>query len=445
MGKSTNGLGVFRGKVGSVVFQVNKGDMTASQIVRAYQPIVTNPRTDAQMIPRAKMTLAGQISSVVDTEVLSAFRAGNNRKNRGKFTSNIIRASEVTKSNGQFTASVPASAIKFSDGGFANPFTVTPRIGQGSSILNVDIESSLAAVGEYGLRVVALLVHTADGADRYDAAVFTDVIPQSAQSSTTLDLTRVISETGANNVYVYAVPFKLTDRSNVSTDFIVSEGEVISSGLNRSISVSGYDFGRTQYAGVAPIVDVHALSFSGEPSGQPDDPESYPTGIEIDGSLIPLTVNGTPSSFMLTAGRHTIKVGGGSAILTSNPLGMFIGSAAVETPLPYNQPVEFTMPSADMTITFVNLQYTTTVATGTITGNTITTGSGLGTATATPSTVTAGERQALAATPASGYVFVGWYTYRGNVAQRITTEANHNYTPEATETLYAVFHNPEGD
>lgn len=435
MGKSTNGLGVFRGKVGSVVFQVNKGDTTASQIVRAYQPIVTNPRTDAQMIPRAKMTLAGQISSVVDTEVLSAFRAGNNRKNRGKFTSNIIRASEVTKSNGQFTASVPASAIKFSDGGFANPFTVTPNIGQGSSVLNVDIDANPSTVGEYGLRVVALLVHTADGADRYDAAVFTDVIPQSAHSSTTLDLTRVISETGANNVYVYAVPFKLTDRSNVSTDFIVSEGEVISSGLNRSISVSGYDFGRTQYIGVAPIVDIHTLTFAAS--------SNWPTGVEIDGELVPLDVNNHPAPINLTAGTHQIKIGATGGI-QSYPIKGTIGEQEIE--ILVDETSSFTMPSADATMTFGVLTFTIETKKGYLIGNTFHEDNLMGTVTSATTTVNAGRDYTNTATPAADINFVGWYKIEDGTATRLSTQTTIQLVQVlADRTLYAIFHNPEGD
>lgn len=435
MGKSTNGLGVFRGKVGSVVFQANKGDTSASQIIRAYQPIVSNPRTDAQMVPRAKMTLAGQLSSVVDTELLSAFRSGNNRKNRGKFTSYIIRASQVTKSNGQFTAAVPASEIKFSDGGFANPFTVTPRIGQGSSILNVDIEANAGIVGEYGLRVVALLVHTADGVDRYDAAAFTDVIPTSAQASATLDLTRVISETGANNVYCYAVPFKLTDRSRISSDFMFSEGEVITSGLNRSISVSGYDFGRTQYFGVVPIVDIHTLSFAA--------PNGWPTGIEIDGELVQLNVSNQPVPISLTAGTHQIKIGNAGTI-DSNPIKATIGEQVVELTPGVN--ASFTFPSADATMTFDVLTYTLTVARGYLIGNTFHQDNAMGTVTSESTTVNAGKPYENTATPAPDYRFVGWYYIQDGIATRMTTNATLNIDAViAGGTMYAVFHNPEGD
>lgn len=435
MGKSTNGLGVFRGKVGAVVFQVNKGDNASKQVIRAYQPIVSNPRTDAQMVPRAKMALAGQLSSVVDTELLSAFRLGSNRKNRGKFVSNIIRASEVTKSNGQFTAAVSASAIKFSDGGFANPFTVTPRIGQGSSILNVDIDANSGIVGEYGLRVVALLVHTADGVDRYDAAAFSDVIPQSEQSSTTLDLTRVISETGANNVYVYAVPFKLTDRSRISSDFMFSEGEVITSGLNRSISVSGYDFGRTQYIGVAPIVDIHTLSFAA--------PNGWPTGIEIDGELLQLNVSNQPVPVSLTAGTHQIKIGNAGTI-DSIPIKATIGEQEIE--LTPGVEASFTFPSADATMTFDVLTFTLAAERGYLIGNTFHQDNTMGTVTSPSSTVNAGSTYTNDATPSAGYEFVGWYYIEDGVATRMTDRTHLEINNvKAGGTLYAVFHNPEGD
>lgn len=66
MAKSPNGVGQFSGKMGGLVFAVRSGQ----QIVRSYQPIVSNPKSVAQRLQRAKANLVGQVSKIVPYQVL---------------------------------------------------------------------------------------------------------------------------------------------------------------------------------------------------------------------------------------------------------------------------------------------------------------------------------------------------------------------------------------
>lgn len=61
MAKAYGINGVAVGKLGNNVFSVNSGE----QIVRAYQPKVTNPNTDAQQASRAKLKLASQLAAIM--------------------------------------------------------------------------------------------------------------------------------------------------------------------------------------------------------------------------------------------------------------------------------------------------------------------------------------------------------------------------------------------
>lgn len=441
MGKSTNGLGVFRGKVGSVVFQANKGDTTSSQIVRAYQPIVANPRTDGQLAQRAKMTLAGQLSSICPSDVLSAFKM-NKRQNRGKFVSNIINASTTNRVSGNYIANVDAASIKFSDGGFANPFTLTPRIGLNSSVLNVGISVAENNVGRYGIRIIAMLVHTVAGSMNYDDVVFQDIIPNSTSASVSMDLSAAILSGENQNCYVYAVPFRLTSQSNVAADFIVSAGTTISSGLNRSVSASGYEFGRTDYIGVSPIVNTHTLEFS-YPS-DPDNPGEIlaPVGLAIDGNLVLLDVNDEPMPMELTAGAHTISVQGNGTI-NSNPIRVEVisNTETIETiEVPVGGSATFNMPSADAELLFGKLTYGVIAQASEFSGNNLVT-STKGSCTVSNNTVNAGSSTTLTATPTTGNRFVGWYT---DAATRISTSATFTYTPTASGTVYGVFAEQSG-
>lgn len=112
MGKSVMGLGQFRGRVGGLVFA--RGD-NGSQIIRTYQPVVRNPRSDAQQTQRAKVNLAGRYSKVVPAGLIRSLGT-NGRDRRGEFMKSLINAVGVTKSGSEFTAVMNASAVKFSKG-----------------------------------------------------------------------------------------------------------------------------------------------------------------------------------------------------------------------------------------------------------------------------------------------------------------------------------------
>lgn len=59
-------LSNWRGRAGGQVYRVRAGE----QIVTAYQPNVSNPRTDGQLQQRAKLALAGKISSILHDEMI---------------------------------------------------------------------------------------------------------------------------------------------------------------------------------------------------------------------------------------------------------------------------------------------------------------------------------------------------------------------------------------
>lgn len=434
MGKSTNGLGVFRGKVGSVVFQANKGDTTANQIVKAYQPIVANPRTDGQLAQRAKMTLAGQLSSICPSDVLSAFGM-TKRNNRGKFVSTIISASTTNRVSGNYIANVDASDIQFSKGGFANPFTLTPRIGINSSVLSVAISCADTVVGRYGVRVIAMLVHTVDGSLKYDDVVYKDIIPNATDAAVSLDLSAAVISDEVQNCYVYAVPFRITDRANVNADFIVSEGTTITSGLNRSVSTSGYEFGRTDYCGVSAIVNTHTFQLQTTSSG------NMPASILIDGVEAPRDVNNRVN-IELTPGQHSIAISGAPNLTSPCKISYEESDETFNLAIVLTDgtPVNFTMPNSNVSAVITDVEYHVTARAGELSGSAIVS-TDKGSVEADPVQVPAGQTTVLTATPTSGNRFVGWYT---DAQTRISTSATYTYQPSGTATIYGVFAEQSG-
>lgn len=81
-------LGKGTGKLGGMVLSVNSGE----QIVREYNPKVSNPQTDAQVEQRAKFKLLSQIAAALSTSI--AFRKMKMQSPRNRFVSaNIKNAS----------------------------------------------------------------------------------------------------------------------------------------------------------------------------------------------------------------------------------------------------------------------------------------------------------------------------------------------------------------
>lgn len=116
MGKSVNGLGQFRGRVGGLVFA--RGD-NGSQIIRTYQPVVKNPRTEGQLEQRAKVNLAGQISRAIPKNIIYSL-GSNGRARRSELLKSLIKATSVTESGGNYNASLSKASVKLSKGEFVD-------------------------------------------------------------------------------------------------------------------------------------------------------------------------------------------------------------------------------------------------------------------------------------------------------------------------------------
>lgn len=78
-------LGQWRGKTGGQVYRVRNGE----QIVASYQPSVANPRSEAQLIQRARFNLMTGLNSITPIEVLRGF-AGSKSQKRAAYSKALI-------------------------------------------------------------------------------------------------------------------------------------------------------------------------------------------------------------------------------------------------------------------------------------------------------------------------------------------------------------------
>lgn len=159
MAKTPNGLGQFSGRVGGVVYAVRAG----SQIVRAYQPIVSNPKSTAQSIQRAKANLVGRISKITPWQILEGL--GNNKFNRrSRFLRLLLQKTTAGQAAGnpsEFNAKLKDVDFVFSEGNVIPLFTTSGSpslVSTGASVTLIPSETATASLrASQGVLVVMVL------------------------------------------------------------------------------------------------------------------------------------------------------------------------------------------------------------------------------------------------------------------------------------------------
>lgn len=107
--------GLIRGRQGNNVYSIQNG----TQVLKVYNPAVSNPRTAAQQMQRAKFALAGKLSSATPSNALVGMPGSSNRSRRGDYVSRIVRASVASASADGYQAQVAYVDILFSIGSVA--------------------------------------------------------------------------------------------------------------------------------------------------------------------------------------------------------------------------------------------------------------------------------------------------------------------------------------
>lgn len=242
MAKIVGFVGTGSGRVGNVVLSKGPNGLTIS---RAYQPIVANPRTDAQLNQRAKVNLAGRVSKLVPAQAITGLSMGSNSLNRSEFMVNLIKSCVVTKVAGVWTASVLPEKVVFSHG------NQTPAATMGDIALTANKVtlplSNITADGQHGERVV-IMVLDGDVDGYYKRCQFTDVIYTENQTSIVLNLTYPLEED--EMVLVYRCPFSLVSRKRSAVTSQVYFDENVLAKLEMTTSPAA-TFGQSIFHGSA--------------------------------------------------------------------------------------------------------------------------------------------------------------------------------------------------
>lgn len=233
MGKIYGINGVVRGKIGGTVYYKGADGATYA---RTYQPTVLNPKSDAQLIQRCKVNLAGRVSAVTPSEVLQAFGFSGRRKNRSVFVGGLIKSTFVTHASGEYEAKVQPATVQFSRGTEPARATVTTPVAVTANGMTIGVTmADESLVGKYGERIVVAVMRPED--DGVFSAVLYDDVLFDSTSAKTVAVNFPAALVSGTMVSTYRIPFVLSDEgSAIATTQVHNDGTAWVSELLRSQS-----------------------------------------------------------------------------------------------------------------------------------------------------------------------------------------------------------------
>lgn len=249
MAKSTNGLGQFSGKVGSVVFAVQNGQ----QVARQYQPIVGNPRSDGQLQQRAKFSFAGKLTSVFPSALLRTLGT-NNRLRRGAMVSQIVNNSDVVKSGDGYSASLDASKLRIVKGfdypGLIRTDTPPSYTQQGLTVQWNDLDGRDGFTSNDQVMVLAVIVNRS--AEYSPALLVAEDIMQMRRVD--IDVTPYLDKDYVAHCYIVGSRATTAGVNGVSGDGVGGTNEAYSSLLDLAFGGSSIDLMNSYYLGSVDLV-----------------------------------------------------------------------------------------------------------------------------------------------------------------------------------------------
>ena len=217
------------GRVAGSVFAVRNGEV----IERAYNPIVANPRTDAQLIQRAKMNLAGQISKLVGFELLTSMSMPYKGKNRTMFVRNIVNKAESDMVGKDAVAKIDPADIIFSRGSVTPVATAAAPVVTANNVQLSLTPSAGIEENTFGERVIVLVYEAADA--QVPMAAFSGESLIDPEDVSNIDVPIPFGMRTGNVLAVYRVPYRVANYGvTVKAEQMEGTPQQISAALTRS-------------------------------------------------------------------------------------------------------------------------------------------------------------------------------------------------------------------
>lgn len=247
MAKSTMALGQYRGKMGGMVFR--KGD-NGQQVVSAYQPVVKNPRTDAQMKQRAKFNLASQVAKQVPLSFIYSL-GSSTRLRRGALISSIVKAATASKTNGKFVADVNGANVIISKGPSAagmSPVASYDAAQQGVSVQWTDI-SGQGGWSETNKVMMLIGVFSVDGSKNPEFIAVNDAADMSTRQAVWTLPSRLLGSNFKAMVWIIVTRQSSNVNSASGSDASVP-ASAIQADLTLGTGLSALEYSSSMFAGV---------------------------------------------------------------------------------------------------------------------------------------------------------------------------------------------------
>lgn len=204
--------GYASGKLGNSVLAVYNG----MQVVRQYQPIVSNPKSSSQKLQRAKANLIGQISKITPWQILTGL-GNNKRARRARFLRlGLLNATATVSSSDAsiINAKLADTDFIFSEGAVV-PVMHVGSVTAATRNIAVAVEKLSGVSNEEIIKNGALIVAVMMTTDGQYESVFYEFISgdQVISGAVTVNFPHV--NEGAYFVDVYLAPFKTTDGTSL--------------------------------------------------------------------------------------------------------------------------------------------------------------------------------------------------------------------------------------
>jgi len=213
------------GRLGSMVFASTAGE----QVVRQYQPSVSNPNTEAQVNNRAKLKLMSQVAAAVSGEI--AIPRQGMKSSRNLF----IKKNYDLAAAADGVATINYAALQFTNSSVALP---SVNIERGTNSIAVCLSEKPAVS-----RVVYLCYKkTTEGALQFVASkIATEPDGQDGPFAVDFD-----NQSGDIVIYAYGMRDMSATASAKYGNYSVTDGTVLATlVMNRTLSASDYQFTAT--------------------------------------------------------------------------------------------------------------------------------------------------------------------------------------------------------
>ena len=224
-----------RGRLGTMVFSSSAGE----QIVRQYQPNVSNPNTAAQVAQRAKFKLMAQVAAAVSGEIIiprDGLQSPRNLFQKKNFG--------LVSTSGD-TATLQYEGLQFTAGNVAIPAISATRDANGISV-------ALAAAANVSRVVYLAYRKSAQGTLQFASSTIVDTAGDANTFPTTL-----ADINGEAVIYAYGMRDLSASATAKYGNYSVSDGTALATlVLSRTLSSSDYQFTRTTGTTVESVEPV---------------------------------------------------------------------------------------------------------------------------------------------------------------------------------------------